>query len=449
MTFERDPDRLIKDWLDDGPRTFSPRLLDRTLADIHATPQRRRPWASWRISSMNLPMKTAVAAALVLAVAIGGGLLQGVPRLGFGPAASPSPSPRASPSPVASPSPTFQRSEVTFLGTTWQLIGYGADGRYVAALTAPAATIRFAGDGQLEGSTGCRAITGTYVPTEVRPIPSGSVTVPMTITLEGYDEPACGEPIDTQDRAVLDELPGVGGYTVTTDGSETLASGVTEAELDPALLAHYRAYPDLTRLILRDQSGESTLIYAPLPGDGPAPSPAPVATTASAPSSLAGDQDLAGTTWLLVGWIGDDGTYRMADLPAGAFLRLTRDGGTRRFEADTGCVTIAGDWTLGAANAANPTRRIDLTIDGRDELPPCPDALAAQASAVLDSLATAQAVTVGVQGADSLAPGITKQDLDPALWAHFAANPDVTRLILRDASGEAALIYAPVAPGAP
>ena len=51
---------------------------------------------------------------------------------------------------------------------------------------------------------------------------------------------------------------------LTTEPYATLASGLTDADLDPTLLDHFRAWPELTRLILRDQSGEGSLIYAPV-----------------------------------------------------------------------------------------------------------------------------------------------------------------------------------------
>src|SRR5688572_8428967 len=100
MTFDHDPDRRIHDWLDEGPRSFSPRLLDRTLADIHASPQQRHRLVPWRFPTMSLPMKTFLTAGLVLALAAGtGGLLPLLPQLTDGPAASPSPSVTSSLSP--------------------------------------------------------------------------------------------------------------------------------------------------------------------------------------------------------------------------------------------------------------------------------------------------------------------------------------------------------------
>ncbi len=59
-----------------------------------------------------------------------------------------------------------------------------------------------------------------------------------------------------------------------------------------------------------------------------------------------------------------------------------------------------------------------------------------------------RATLAKVAGADilldpkaNMAVGTTDDDFDAVLLAHFAANPDVNHLILRDASGEAVLVY--------
>lgn len=262
-----------------------------------------------------------------------------------------------------------------------------------------------------------------------------------SITVGGIRDFACGEPIDTQDRALLALLPGVAAIQLTTEGFDALAPGIVDSDIAGPLHAHYLANPGLTRLVLRDASGEATAIYAPGAGSNAIPTPTP---RPSAPVFAEGDHDLVGTHWVLVGW-SDAGIYRAADLAAGADLVLSNTNGTRRFVLGTGCLELDGEWSREAAQPGSPTRRIDLQIFGRDEPPPCATEVQAQADAVVRLIDTAGAYTVGVQGPDSLAPGIAADDLDAELWAHFDAYPTLTRLVLRDQSGEATLIYAPVA----
>ena len=250
---------------------------------------------------MNLAMKAAVAAVLVLAVAIGlsGGVLFDS-RLVFGPAASPasSPAPSAvpsaapsampSPAPSASPTVPVQPGRAELVGPTWLLVGRidperdveASDQVYVSAdpLRDPAATLVFGDDGTVTGSTGCHRFDAT---SDLAPRPDGP-TVPGSITLGPIDTFACDEPLGAQDRAVLASLAGVGGASLTADGYETLASGLVDSDLDGRLLMHYQIWPGLTRLILRDQSGEAVLIYIPISGI-PAPTAAPRSPNPSRP----------------------------------------------------------------------------------------------------------------------------------------------------------------------
>jgi hypothetical protein len=287
MTLDRDPDRLVETWLDEGPRSFSPRLLDRTLADIHSTPQRRHRWMPWRPPTMNLTLKTGLAGALVLALVLGtGSLLPWLPRLAVGPVASPSPSPVTSPAPSGSPSPSpspapvpapsFVSGPVPLVGPTWLLVGILDDGRaegdpdYISAVPGAPATLRFTTEGTLSGTTGCNPLTGTYDAQ-----PKGEKTVPADLVLDPIDAVGCVEPLGTQDQALVDDLDGAGAIQLTNGGYDELASSMTDADLDPTLLDHYRQHPNLTRLIIRDQSGEGSAIYAPIHPDGSAASPVP------------------------------------------------------------------------------------------------------------------------------------------------------------------------------
>lgn len=105
MTRPRDPDRLVRAFLDDGPALLPDRVLESVQGEVHRTPQRAR----WGLRRTNPMSRTALAAAAVIAVVAIGGLAlwmgqpNGLPAVGT----SPSPSAAVRPSPSApAPSPT-------------------------------------------------------------------------------------------------------------------------------------------------------------------------------------------------------------------------------------------------------------------------------------------------------------------------------------------------------
>jgi Tol biopolymer transport system component len=110
MTEPREPDRLIRAALEDGPSVLPDRVLDSVLGEVHRTRQ-RAALGPWRIQPMS---RTALAATAVIAVVLIGGLVlfgrgQSAPVVGTvataSPSASQSPSvPPPSPSPIASAS---------------------------------------------------------------------------------------------------------------------------------------------------------------------------------------------------------------------------------------------------------------------------------------------------------------------------------------------------------
>jgi hypothetical protein len=108
MSTDRDVNRIVRSWLDEGVTTLPDRVLDTVLDQVPATPQRRAWWPARRFRNMNTFTKFAIAAAAVVAVAVAGfNILPG--RSIIGPGASPTPSP--------SPSPSHQVVRITVAGT--------------------------------------------------------------------------------------------------------------------------------------------------------------------------------------------------------------------------------------------------------------------------------------------------------------------------------------------
>jgi hypothetical protein len=107
MTASRDPERLIRAFLDEGPTDLSDRTYDAVRSHIDRTRQRVviGPWREPRMSNL---ARIAIAAAAVLAVAVVGyNVLPGSNEPGAtGTIPSPSPSPTATALPTATPQPT-------------------------------------------------------------------------------------------------------------------------------------------------------------------------------------------------------------------------------------------------------------------------------------------------------------------------------------------------------
>jgi hypothetical protein len=105
MTARRDPDHLIRAFLDDGPTELADRSYDSVRAQIDNTRQ-RVVLGPWREPYMSNLTRFALAAAAVLVVAIVGVGLLVRPGGIAGPGPTATPTPTASPSPSPSPSPT-------------------------------------------------------------------------------------------------------------------------------------------------------------------------------------------------------------------------------------------------------------------------------------------------------------------------------------------------------
>ncbi len=100
MSVRPNPDHAISEWLRQEAEAGAPeRLLMATRRQLESTNQRRAWWPARRFQEMNNPLRFAVAAAAVVAIAVVGinlMLKQGLSGPGANPTANPSPIPSAS-----------------------------------------------------------------------------------------------------------------------------------------------------------------------------------------------------------------------------------------------------------------------------------------------------------------------------------------------------------------
>ena len=103
MTSERDTERLLDEWLSDGPTVATDRVID-SVADRIGRQSQRPAWLiSWRESPVNSYLKPILAAAAVIVVVVAGIAILGGPSV-FNVGGPPSPSPSPSPAPPATAS---------------------------------------------------------------------------------------------------------------------------------------------------------------------------------------------------------------------------------------------------------------------------------------------------------------------------------------------------------
>jgi hypothetical protein len=104
MTPQRDIERVLERWLDDGINAMPDRVYLSILDRVERQPQQRAWRLSWRDSHVNTYIKPLVAVAAVVVIAVAGIAILGRPSgSDVGGAASPAVS--SAPSPSASPSP--------------------------------------------------------------------------------------------------------------------------------------------------------------------------------------------------------------------------------------------------------------------------------------------------------------------------------------------------------
>jgi hypothetical protein len=124
MTTRRDPDAILAAWLEEGPDVLPESTRRAIEVAARTTHQSRHPkWMTWRFQNMNGMTRLALAAAAVVAVAVGGLYLfrPATDRSGgVGGPGSPAPSASSSPRPSTSASPLN-----TAIWTTYTSSRYG------------------------------------------------------------------------------------------------------------------------------------------------------------------------------------------------------------------------------------------------------------------------------------------------------------------------------------
>jgi hypothetical protein len=70
MSTDRDVERIVRSWMDEGVTALPDRVLDLVLDQIPATPQRRAGWLARRLPPMNNMFRLGIAAAVVVVAAI-------------------------------------------------------------------------------------------------------------------------------------------------------------------------------------------------------------------------------------------------------------------------------------------------------------------------------------------------------------------------------------------
>jgi hypothetical protein len=170
MSTDRDVNRIVRSWLEEGVTSLPDRVLDTVLDQLPATPQRRALWPVRRFRDMNNYAKVAIAAAAVVVIALVGiNLLPNRGGVG-GPGPSPTPNPTQTASPTQSPPPSSS-SNLNFTGN------YVAGTTYVIEEPCPSAKSASAycvGPGRM---TFTIPATGWYAPLEAwrvgKDIPGG------------------------------------------------------------------------------------------------------------------------------------------------------------------------------------------------------------------------------------------------------------------------------------
>jgi hypothetical protein len=106
VSSDRDVERIVRSWMDEGVTQLPDRVLDLVLDQVPSTPQRRAPWLARMIPLANNPLGLALTAAVVVALVLGITLLSR-PSIGDNTEPTPTPTPRPSASPISVPGATW------------------------------------------------------------------------------------------------------------------------------------------------------------------------------------------------------------------------------------------------------------------------------------------------------------------------------------------------------
>jgi len=103
VSTDRDVERIVRSWMDEGVTALPDRVLDAVLDQIPATPQRRAGWPARRFTTLSTYARYGLVAAGIVLAAVVGIAIYG--NSVGGPSTSASPTPSDTPSPSASTSP--------------------------------------------------------------------------------------------------------------------------------------------------------------------------------------------------------------------------------------------------------------------------------------------------------------------------------------------------------
>ena len=210
---ENEFDRTARAWLEDGPTRMSDRAVLSALEEIHTTRQRRAWWPARRATPVNIFVRAAIAAVLV--VGVGLVAINVLPRgsdgsgVGGQPSASPSAEPAsgASPSPSQSPAVGIPELTQTFVSSTNGFsIGYPDD-----ATIEPATVVAgFSVEQDNAGLISCITDTvGTPSGAHPRWLPDGvSIDEWVDQSVVRYQPGGCGVPRSEQPEITIDGQPG-------------------------------------------------------------------------------------------------------------------------------------------------------------------------------------------------------------------------------------------------
>src|SRR4051794_39523860 len=110
--------------------------------------------------------------------------------------------------------PTTTGAQPALIGTNWVLASYRAAAGLTDAAAGAPATLLFAADGTLSGSTGCNTFGGTY----------SSQEATLRITMGAMTQVACTGAAGAQEQAIVETLPEVTSYRVGAGALQLLQS---------------------------------------------------------------------------------------------------------------------------------------------------------------------------------------------------------------------------------